>query len=290
MRLNSLAFRLFAAAAVWTLLVLPLAGYMIYRLYRDDVHTTFDNDLRMLVTVFEIDTLTSGGTEPVMPINRYHPLFEVTHSGWYWQVMPLDDPAGRRLVSPSLATGTLPSPYAAKAQRDENGQRWMNGIGPAGRQDPHRRGARQRSSGPSGEQALCGGRRRTASTGWMTGFNAFLDQTGGGAGAGRCSGLLAMTLFQVRFGLLPLKKVGAGPGADPLRRGDQSRGRAAARDRAAAAGAQRAHSIEPGHRRPRAHAGRQSGARAEDAARRHHQRGARGQESVRRARSPSRRA
>ena len=36
MRFNSLAFRLFATAAAWTLLVLPIAGFIIYGLYRDD--------------------------------------------------------------------------------------------------------------------------------------------------------------------------------------------------------------------------------------------------------------
>ncbi len=207
MRLNSLAVRLFAAAAVWTLLVLPLAGYMIYRLYREDVHTTFDNDLRMLVTVFEIDTLTSGGTEPVMPINRYHPLFEVTHSGWYWQVMPLDDPAGRRLVSPSLATGTLPSPYAAKAERDENGQRWMNGIGPAG--------DKIRIVETLGTIKAPGGDKRYAVAvagpiDWLDDrLNAFLTKLAAALTLAG-SGLLAMSLFQVRFGLLPLKKVEQG--------------------------------------------------------------------------------
>lgn len=206
-RLNSLALRLFAAAAAWTLLVLPLAGYMIYRLYREDVHTTFDNDLRMLVTVFEIDTLASGGTEPVMPINRYHPLFEVTHSGWYWQVQPLDDPTGTRLVSPSLATGSLPSPYAAKEPRDENGQRWMNTIGPAN--DKIRVvetiGKIKRPDGDKSYSVAVAGPidwldDRLSS--FLTKLTTALTLAG--------AGFLAMTLFQVRFGLLPLKKIERG--------------------------------------------------------------------------------
>ena len=57
--------------------------------------------------------------------------------------------------------------------------------------------------------------------------------------------------------------------------GEHARGRAAGRDRAAAVGAQRADPVQPGHRRARPHPGRQPGARPEDAARRHHQRGAR---------------
>ena len=36
MRLNSLAFRLFATALGWTMLVLPLAGFIIYSLYAQE--------------------------------------------------------------------------------------------------------------------------------------------------------------------------------------------------------------------------------------------------------------
>ncbi|MEI9900785.1 MAG: hypothetical protein WDN31_12415 [Hyphomicrobium sp.] len=49
MRFNSLAFRLFATAATWTLLVLPIAGFIIYRLYREDVQASFDGQLLKLV-------------------------------------------------------------------------------------------------------------------------------------------------------------------------------------------------------------------------------------------------
>ena len=57
MRLNSLAFRLFATSAVWTLLVLPVAGIIIYRLYRDDVQATFDDRLEKLVNAIAVDSM-----------------------------------------------------------------------------------------------------------------------------------------------------------------------------------------------------------------------------------------
>ena len=37
MRLNSLAFRLFAASALWTLIVLPLTGYVLHSINRQEV-------------------------------------------------------------------------------------------------------------------------------------------------------------------------------------------------------------------------------------------------------------
>ncbi|MGQ0674147.1 MAG: sensor histidine kinase [Hyphomicrobium sp.] len=207
LRINSLAFRLFATSAGWTLLVLPLAGYMIYRLYSEDVRNTFDADLEKLVNVFETDTLTAGGAEPVTPINRYHPLFEVTHSGWYWQVKPLDDPAAKRLVSQSLATGALASPLEAGAKEDAAGQRWMNSTGPAGEQIRIVEviGAIRRPAGDARYSVTVAGPIEwlddRLST-FLTKLSIALTLAG--------TGLVAMTLFQVRFGLLPLKQIERG--------------------------------------------------------------------------------
>ena len=63
--------------------------------------------------------------------------------------------------------------------------------------------------------------------------------------------------------------------ADPLGRGREARRRAAVRDQAAAAGAECADPIQSRDRRSRPHPCRQSRARAQDAAQRHHQRSAR---------------
>ena len=68
MRLNSLAFRLFATAAAWTLVVLPLAGIIIYGLYRDDVQASFDGQLRKLVNAITVDSM-SPGSVPEAPAN-----------------------------------------------------------------------------------------------------------------------------------------------------------------------------------------------------------------------------
>src|SRR5262245_52829544 len=132
MRFNSLAFRLFTTAATWTLLVLPIAGVIIYGLYRDDVQASFDGQLQKLVNAITVDSMGGGQTPPVAPANRYEPLFEVTHSGWYWQIKPLDDPSAQRLVSASLATATLPSPASLNIAPDASGARWMDANGPKG--------------------------------------------------------------------------------------------------------------------------------------------------------------
>jgi hypothetical protein len=57
MTTNSLAFRLFATAAAWTLMVLPIAGAIIYSLYKQEVETSFDRRMRALLTVILSDAI-----------------------------------------------------------------------------------------------------------------------------------------------------------------------------------------------------------------------------------------
>lgn len=214
MRPNSLAFRLFATAAVWTLIVLPLAGAIIYSLYRDDVQAGFDAQLKKLVTAIAIDGLSAGGL-PVAPTNRYEPLFEVTHSGWYWQIKPLDDADAPTLVSASLATARLPSPFERKFPSDVTGTRWMNVEGP--NDEPTRiveliDTVGHEDGGPRYSIIVAG------PLDWLEelvgNFRNRLIIALSLAGVG----LLAVTLFQIRFGLLPLRRVEQGLAA--IRSGD----------------------------------------------------------------------
>lgn len=207
MRLNSLAFRLFATSAIWTLVVLPLAGLIIYSLYKDDVQASFDGQLKKLVTAIAIDAVTEARDKPDSPTNRYEPLFEVTHSGWYWQIKPLDDPTQPTLVSASLATSSLPSPFELMFPTDATGTRWMNVAGP--NDEPtrivelvetlgHEPGKPRYSiivAGPLDwlEALVSNFRHRLAIALTLAGL-----------------GLVAVTLFQIRFGLLPLRQVEKG--------------------------------------------------------------------------------
>lgn len=207
MRLNSLAFRLFATSAAWTLLVLPLAGYLIYALYREDVQVSFDAQLKKLLTALAVDSMNTTGDQPVPPQNLYEPLFEVTHSGWYWQVRPLDNAQGRTLVSSSLASEVLPSPYDRKFPTDLTGTRWMNVPGPHGEtirilevidtpgHEPDKTKYSVIVAGPLNwlEETVAKFRNRLTTALSLFGL-----------------GLMGVTLFQVRFGLLPLRRIEQG--------------------------------------------------------------------------------
>ena len=56
MRLDSLAVRLFATAALWTLIALPLAGFIIHSLYRQEVESSFDERVKTLLLVVYTDS------------------------------------------------------------------------------------------------------------------------------------------------------------------------------------------------------------------------------------------
>ncbi len=218
MRFNSLAFRLFATSAAWLVVVLPIAGYIIFKLYSEDVRANFDQRLEKLVNSIAVDALLSGGSEPVAPLNRYEPLFEEIQSGWYWQIKPLDDATALQLVSASLATATLPSPFEAKVKPDQLGQRWMNTKGPLG--EPirvieivdtkgHQPDAPRYAVSVAGPIAWLEIRNRN----FQTRLAIALALTG--------LGLVTATLFQVRFGLLPLHRIEQGLAA--VRSGDAMR-------------------------------------------------------------------
>ncbi|HKD58517.1 MAG TPA: sensor histidine kinase [Hyphomicrobiaceae bacterium] len=218
MTTNSLAFRLFATAAAWNLLVLPIAGAIIYSLYRQEVETSFDRRLGVLLTVVLSDTVDHGDSEPGAPKDVGEPLFEVTHSGWYWQIKPLDDKPGHLLISRSLTGLTIPLPSEHDVEPNEREVRWANLDGPL---DQKLRVAETIYVFGEGKKAQ---RYSVAVAGTLgeveTSLHNFRNRlTLALALAG--IGLLAVTLFQIRFGLLPLAKMEKGLAA--VRSGEATR-------------------------------------------------------------------
>lgn len=204
MRLNSLAFRLFATAAVSTMLILPIAGLIIYSVYRQEVEEGFDERLRQLLTIVHADSIDRAEEEPGTPGQVGEPLFFITHSGWYWQIKPLDGGTGRHQVSPSLATFELPSPSEAGIAPDFQGTRWMDAVGPNDQRIriaetiyvfDEKPGAPRYSISVAGPLDWLDAR--------VAGFGMQLGMALSLAGFA----LVAVTFLQVRFGLLPLQAI-----------------------------------------------------------------------------------
>ena len=208
MRLDSLAFRLFATAALWTLVALPLAGLIIFSLYRQEVDTSFDERLKTLLLVVYTDSSDHAQGEPGAPRDVGEPLFEITHSGWYWQIKPTQAGEGRRtLVSKSLASEQLPSPFERSLPPDQFGIRWARDVGPNGaplRVAEMIQALGGDESGPRYSYLVAGPLDwpQTRVTAFRTRLIVALSLVG--------LGLLVLTLFQVRFGLLPLREIEKG--------------------------------------------------------------------------------
>ena len=204
MTTNSLAFRLFATAAVWNLLVLPIAGAIIYSLYHQEVVTAFDRRIYLSLTVVLSDTIDHGDAEPGVPKDVGEPLFEVTHSGWYWQIKPLDNKPGHTLKSRSLADLAIPLPSEQGVEPNEREVRWASLDGPLEQRLRVAETIYVFGDGKSAQRysvAVAGtlGEVDTSLGNFRTRLAMSLALAG--------IGLLAVTLFQIRFGLLPLGKV-----------------------------------------------------------------------------------
>jgi signal transduction histidine kinase len=110
-RTNSLAFRIVAFAAVWSVLGLILGSIALASVFRRSVENSFDNrlaaDMEGVVAIAELDcagTLTMP--EPLVA-SRFNSAF----SGSYWQVISLEQHQGKpaqTMRSYSLRDETLP--------------------------------------------------------------------------------------------------------------------------------------------------------------------------------------
>ena len=218
MTTNSLAFRLFATAATWTLLVLPIAGAIIYSLYKQEVETSFDRRIRVLLTVILSDSIDHGEDDPGAPKDVGEPLFEITHSGWYWQIKPLDQKRGKAIVSRSLADASIPVPSEFNVDPDDREVRWANLDGPLEQKLRVAETVYVFGEGKNAQRysvAVAGtwGEVETS----LSTFSARLTLALALAGVG----LVTVTLFQIRFGLFPLHKVEKGLAA--IRSGEAAR-------------------------------------------------------------------
>ncbi|MDX2155152.1 MAG: sensor histidine kinase [Hyphomicrobiaceae bacterium] len=204
MKLNSLAFRLFRTAAVWAVLVLPLAGFTIDWVHKQDIYKTFDARLSQLLTLNIAFSTDQGGPEPKVPRNVGEPLFELAHSGWYWQITPLGQSPGKRLVSASLTSEQLRLPSTLGKKPDRYNIIWDETAGPVG--EPLRIAETLYNAGddenPRFYSFIVAGNLEFAET-RVTEFRVPLAFALALAGLG----LVLSTFLQVRYGLQPLRVI-----------------------------------------------------------------------------------
>jgi signal transduction histidine kinase len=202
MRPNSLAFRLFASAATWTLVVIPAAAILLVSLYKQALERNFDARLNVYLTSLVASSTADQTTELKEPAQLGEPVFTIPFSGWYWQIKPLDGAVRPLYVSDSLLDQQLKLPSQTGKPPDQS-MTWRSyGLGPEGQNlrivEREIRPAAKSTPYSFAVAGSAGEIDREVSQ-----FTTMLIAALGVLGLG----LVIATLFQVRFGLSPLRAI-----------------------------------------------------------------------------------
>ena len=201
MRANSLALRLFVSASAWAVIILLITGIVLSSLYRHAVERAFDRRLGVYLRTIVADLAAPEEGGDKFPQSLGEPLFELPLSGWYWQVTRLDP--GKRDVrsSRSLWDGGLPhlQDYGIAAGANGSREGYVNGP-----EDQRLRLVeRNIDLGDEGHYLVAVAGDAAEITEETRSFDQALMVTF----ALLAVVLLLTTMFQVRFGLAPLKRI-----------------------------------------------------------------------------------
>jgi signal transduction histidine kinase len=205
MRANSLRARLFASAAVLTVVILIVTGIFLSAQYRDAVERSFDRRLNLYLATIINDLMTpDNGDEKNRSISLSEPLFELPLSGWYWQVERTDADNAQRRASRSLWDRDFPRLDPVEIQVNESGLRQGYASGPESQN--LRVLERPINLGEDGSFVVAVAGDATEVMEETQTFDLVL----GGTFAVLTLALLLSTFFQVRFGLAPLRRISDG--------------------------------------------------------------------------------
>jgi signal transduction histidine kinase len=204
MRANSLALRLFLSATVWTVLILFVTGFVLSTLYRQAVERSFDRRLGVYLRTLVAEVAAPEATDARTPQSLGEPLFDLPLSGWYWQITRLQSTKPDIRSSRSLWDGGLPHLSERSVPTATDGTRRSYVDGPEDQR--LRLVERLVDLGEDGRflVAVAGDSQeieeetRSFDRALLVTFSSLIAV------------LLLTTLFQVRFGLAPLKRISEG--------------------------------------------------------------------------------
>src|SRR5215470_6963020 len=201
MRRSSLATRLFLSATAWVVVILVITGFILSSVYRDATERAFDRRLNLY-----LGTLIAEVATPDEPPDRQfqslgEPLFELPLSGWYWQITRTDSDKPDVRASRSLWDKKLPKLEDQGIDLTPAGIRIGYVDGPEGQS--LRMVERPVDLGADGKflVAVAGDASEIFDE------TRSFDYDLGGTFASLGFVLLLTTIFQVRFGLAPLKRI-----------------------------------------------------------------------------------
>src|SRR5215213_5171013 len=212
MRGSSLATRLFLSATAWVVVILVITGVILSSVYRNATERAFDRRLNLYLRTLIAEVATPDNT-PDQFQSLGEPLFELPLSGWYWQITHIDtardyaktelrcaDKAEMR-CSRSLWDKKLPKLEEQGAQLTAAGIRLGYVDGPEGQN--LRIVERPVDLGIDGRFLVSVAGDASEIFDETRSFDYYL----GGTFAALGIVLLLTTIFQVRFGLAPLKRI-----------------------------------------------------------------------------------
>src|SRR5215471_9073285 len=201
MRRNSLATRLFLSASAWVVVILVITGFVLSSVYRSATERAFDRRLNLYLR-----TLIAEVATPDEPPDRQfqslgEPLFELPLSGWYWQITRTDSDKPDVRASRSLWDKKLPKLEDQGIELSPAGIRIAYVDGPEGQ--TLRMVERPVDLGADGKFLVAVAGDASEIFDETRSFDYYLGSTFGALGIV----LLLTTIFQVRFGLAPLKRI-----------------------------------------------------------------------------------
>jgi len=200
MRANSLALRLFLAATAVTVVILLVTGVVLSSLYRDGVERSFDRRLGVYLKTLVADIAAPEEGEKFTQ-TLGEPLFELPLSGWYWQITKLNVSKPEVRSSRSLWDTGLPHLEDLAVPTAADGTRKRYVVGPE--EQRLRLVERTVDLGDEGRYLVAVAGDALEIEDETQAFDRALVITFGILAVV----LLLTTMFQVRFGLAPLKRI-----------------------------------------------------------------------------------
>src|SRR5256886_7267765 len=200
MRANSLALRLFPSATAVTVVILLITGVVLSSLYRDGVERSFDRRLDVYLKTLVADVSAPEEAEK-FPQTLGEPLFDLPLSGWYWQATRLNAAKPEVKSSRSLWDGGLPHLEDLNVATGPDGARKRYVTGPEDQR--LRLVERTVDLGEEGRYLVAGAGDAQEIEDEAQSFDRALAVTF----VLLAVVLLLTTMFQVRFGLAPLKRI-----------------------------------------------------------------------------------
>jgi signal transduction histidine kinase len=201
MRANSLALRLFLSATAWAVVILLITGIVLSSLYRQAVERAFDRRLGVYLRTLVADVASPDEAPDKFPQSLGEPLFELPLSGWYWQVTRTDPGKNDVRASRSLWDGGLPHLQDLGIAASVSGSR--EGYVPGPEDQRLRLVERNIDLGDEGHYLVAVAGDAAEIVEETRSFDQALVLTFSILAAV----LLLTTMFQVRFGLAPLKRI-----------------------------------------------------------------------------------